>query len=588
LCNSLSLKTSRLFHIIRIFLFHWILFLPFHLYSQYKSVDEFRKAIDYLETRNEVYLEIPFTDAKELSFMGSIASIDRFEGNKVYVYSNMVGFQQLINEEITYRVLVPPSMQQTIQMFKGRLKEYQWDAYPAFNDYVEMMHNFASDYPDICRLDTIGMSVNLREILVLKISDHVHDDEPEPDFFYSSTMHGDEPAGYVLMLRLIDHMLNQYGSDPQITSLVDNLQIWINPLANPDGTYNKGNHTIEDATRFNDLGIDLNRNFPDPQWGENPDGNPYQPETLSMMDFIQAVQPVLSANLHGGIEVVNYPWDTWPDLHPDDVWFQFLGRQYADMAHTIEADYMTAFNNGITNGYAYYSISGGRQDYVTYFSNGREVTLELSNAKIPPADTLPYLWEYNYRSLLNYMEQSMFGIHGIITDKNTGNPVRAKIEIPGYDSKNSFVYSDGNHGTYYRLLKEGVYDLKITADGYYDALQNNVEVLDFQEVVLDIELVALGSDIQHYAIIPESIEIFPNPFHNDIYLNFITKSPGEKVEYHILDISGREVVPQIQHQTVEGENCLKINAIGIKPGIYILQLRCKDSVFEKKIIKISL
>jgi len=43
------------------------------------------------------------------------------------------------------------------------------------------------------------------------------------------------------MLRLADYLLENYTSDLKVKDLVDNLEIWINPLANPDGTYNSGN-----------------------------------------------------------------------------------------------------------------------------------------------------------------------------------------------------------------------------------------------------------------------------------------------------------------------------------------------------------
>jgi len=49
---------------------------------------------------------------------------------------------------------------------------------------------------------------------------------------YTSSMHGDELTGYVLMLRLIDSLLSTYGTNPRVTNLVNNFEIWINPLAN--------------------------------------------------------------------------------------------------------------------------------------------------------------------------------------------------------------------------------------------------------------------------------------------------------------------------------------------------------------------
>ena len=143
-------------------------------------------------------------------------------------------------------------------------KAMEWNTYPTFSQYDSIMHTFASLYPSLCRLDTIGMSINGKPVLVLKISDNCQVDEQEPEVFYSSTIHGDETAGFILMLRLADYLLRNYGIDNRVTRLVDNLEIWINPLANPDGTYRNGDE-ITSPVRFNASGYDLNRNFPDPR-----------------------------------------------------------------------------------------------------------------------------------------------------------------------------------------------------------------------------------------------------------------------------------------------------------------------------------
>ncbi|MBA7590890.1 hypothetical protein ES708_33032 [subsurface metagenome] len=232
----------------------------------------------------------------------------------------------------------------------------------------------------------------------MKISDNVSEFENEPETFLTSTMHGNETGGYILMLRLIDYLLENYSSQTRVTSLIDSLQIWINPLANPDGTYAGGSHTISGATRRNANSVDLNRNFPDPQDGPHPDGYEYQPETTSMMEFMTKHNFVISANFHSGAEVVNYPWDTWTQRHADDSWFKFISREYADTVHQYSSGYMTFLDNGITNGADWYMINGGRQDYVTYFLQGREVTIELDNLPfITPVNDLDNLWNYNYR-----------------------------------------------------------------------------------------------------------------------------------------------------------------------------------------------
>ena len=74
-------------------------------------------------------------------------------------------------------------------------------------------------------------------------------------------MHGDELAGYILSLRLIDYILNGYNNNTRLTELVNKIDIWINPLANPDGAYYGGNQDVWSAIRYNSNWVDLNRNY---------------------------------------------------------------------------------------------------------------------------------------------------------------------------------------------------------------------------------------------------------------------------------------------------------------------------------------
>ena len=66
-----------------------------------------------------------------------------------------------------------------------------WDKYPTYDVYVAMMHRYADSFPDLCYLDTIGLSIQGRLILSLAITGSSVIDLYRPQFFYSSTIHGD-------------------------------------------------------------------------------------------------------------------------------------------------------------------------------------------------------------------------------------------------------------------------------------------------------------------------------------------------------------------------------------------------------------
>jgi hypothetical protein len=298
------------------------------------------------------------------------------------------------------------------------------------------------------------------------------------------------------MLRLIDHLLRGHGDDVEIRDLVDSTEIWINPNANPDGTYYGGDDTVEDAIRYYttssgaNAGVDANRNFPAPTGDDHPDGHSRWVETQAMMDLAATETFALSANFHGGAEVVNYPWDTWQRRHPDDAWFEDLSRDYADLAQDDSpGGYLTDLDNGITNGYDWYQTFGSRQDFLTYFHGGREVTIELSDTKLLPSDELDAMWDWNRRALLDFVAHAHSGIRGMVTDPD-GLPLSVTIEVVGVDREEdgSKVRTDPEVGDYHRLLLPGLYDLRFTAIGHQPVLVEGVSVSEGDATVLDATL----------------------------------------------------------------------------------------------------
>ncbi|MAE07931.1 MAG: hypothetical protein CL661_04130 [Bacteroidetes bacterium] len=464
------------------------------------QVDNVVSAQEVLQNRGEVYFKF-FLEEDELtqnniSFLSNIISIDNIKENEITAYANTKGFSKFVDLNIDFEVLTPPSMLDSSILISASTTRNteELDYYPSYDEYLNMMNQFATDYPNLCEVVNIGYSINGRELLFIHINDSLGIAQNEPEFMYTSSIHGDELVGYFLMLRYIDHLLENYGVDPEITNLVNSIDIWINPLANPDGTFAGGNNTVWGATRYNANNVDMNRNYADPEDGPHPDGNAYQIETIAFMDFADEHNLVMSANMHGGAEVVNYPWDTWPQLAADDDWWIYVSREYADTVHAYgPSGYLTDLNNGITNGYVWYTISGGRQDYMNYFQNCREVTLELSQVKTPPESQLPGFWEYNYRSLVNYMGQSLNGFSGKITNAMNGNPVAAKVFVENHDIDNSWVYSYQPLGYYHRLIKAGNYDVTYSAFGYYDQTIVDVSITDDSNYELNVELIPYTS-----------------------------------------------------------------------------------------------
>lgn len=497
---------------------------------------------DIIKEYGQADISVPYTSRNMADNLSRNLSIYSIRDKQLFITLSPGDIEWFLDQKIDYQIIENDS-------FKGLItatdadQAMEWDTYPTYTQYDSIMRKFTTLYPALCKLDTIGFSVNNKLVLALKISDNAHTRENEPEVFYTSSMHGDETGGFVLMLRFIDYLLKNYNTDPQVKELVDNLEIWVNPLANPDGTYRSGN-VISSPVRNNANGYNLNRSFPDPM-----DPSIVVPkENIDMIKFMRKHRFVISANFHSGAEVVNYPWDFWGSkyhsaYHADDSWFLSVSRAYADTVHQYSGTgYMTDLSNGVTRGYDWYSINGGRQDFVTWELQGREVTIELDAIKTTPAAQLGLLWLYNRSSLLGYLENALYGIHGIVRDSATYAPLQAKVFISGHDKDSSQVYSDTTYGSFVRMLSPGIYNITFTVTGYKEKTIKNVEVAAFQRTDL---LVELETDLSNIEIpMSGSAKLYPVPASSNVYAVLPENLAGE-VNVQIISYSGKLVCEYI-------------------------------------------
>ncbi|MEI6765780.1 MAG: M14 family zinc carboxypeptidase [Bacteroidota bacterium] len=456
----------------------------------------------------EIYFKFNCENKQQQDALGQIVAISKVKGAEVFAYAGKKQFINFLEQHIPYQVLPYPRPIHPKMFTKSSSKQIMsWDSYPTYSAYVSMMAQFAIDYPTLCDIDTIlDHTTNNHRILVAHISSNVNTPANKPQFLYTSSIHGNELTGYVLLLHLADYLLSNYGTIARVTALLNNVDIWICPLANPDGTFNPSDNDISSAHRGNysinsqtGTYFDLNRNYPDPRTGNPTTDGPIQPETQAFMNFAAQHHFNASVNFHDGSELINYPWDTW-DIntnnhpHPDDAWWQRISRSYADTVHlnngALGSSYFSDMNNGITNGGNWYIIEGGRQDYMNYFHHCREMTIELSYDQPPAGASLPDYWNAQYRSMIKFIEESENGIRGIITDSCSGQPIRAKVFVNSHDviTDSSFVYSALPVGNYHRPLINGTYSLTYSAPGYQSKTITGIVVNNGSATIRNIVL----------------------------------------------------------------------------------------------------
>ena len=194
-----------------------------------------------MRERNEYYFEFELNDNYDIKEISTIVSIDKINDDRVVAYANAEQYERIISLGVKTSLLTPPSMLVEYDMYDNKCREeYSWDQYPTYEAYESMMYDFAERFPEKCSITELGVLESGRKILVARINDGVIENKPK--FLYVSTIHGDETTGFMLLLRLIDYLLTNEEL-PEVRKVMDNLDIFICPNVNPDGTYYSGNHT---------------------------------------------------------------------------------------------------------------------------------------------------------------------------------------------------------------------------------------------------------------------------------------------------------------------------------------------------------
>lgn len=343
------------------------------------------------------------------------------------------------------------------------------EAYHTYQQTIDLIDSLATALPNLCKKVIYGQSVQGRQLAALKISDNVTIDENEAEVGFDGNIHGDEIGGGENMIRLARYLCQKYGNDPLITNLVDNREIWILPIVNPDGRVN--------LTRYNANGIDLNRDAGYLWDGEgNSTGFYSQPESKALRLMDQENQFSIHLTNHSGTEVYLYPWFFRTDACPDYAAELALANLYES-------------NSGYANletgpGTSLYPTTGSTAESAYGCLGTHGIVIEISYDKQPPASELLYYFNINLPSMVKLIEYSGYGVEGTITDETTGEPVAATVFV----GSTLPCYSDPEVGDFHKYVVPGTYNLTFKANGYQTKMVSNVVVSALSSTIADVQL----------------------------------------------------------------------------------------------------
>ncbi len=108
--------------------------------------------------------------------------------------------------------------------------------YYTFDEVVDSLDELAATYPTlITERVSIGQSWEGRDLWMVKMSDNPEVDEDEPEVLYTALHHAREPQSMATVLYTMYYLLENYGTDPEATYLLDNRELYFVPVLNPDG-----------------------------------------------------------------------------------------------------------------------------------------------------------------------------------------------------------------------------------------------------------------------------------------------------------------------------------------------------------------
>ena len=113
--------------------------------------------------------------------------------------------------------------------------------YYTLAEVIEELDSMKLLFPNLLSTKlSIGTSIEGRPIYMVKISNNPNVNEDEPELLYTALHHAREPEGMMQMIFYMYYLLENYGTNPEVTCLVDNREIFFIPVVNPDGyEYNR-------------------------------------------------------------------------------------------------------------------------------------------------------------------------------------------------------------------------------------------------------------------------------------------------------------------------------------------------------------
>ena len=267
--------------------------------------------MDHTVGKPGIFLDLTVSEDERVTLMSTGLDVE-------IIIPNLTRYYQEMNRPAFERDFPLGSMQ----------GNYTWDE---LNDRFDELRTQYT--PIMTDRIIIGESMDGHDIWAFKVSDNPNEDEEEPEVLYTGLTHAREPVGMMNLFYFVQLLCESYGTDPELTYLVDNREMWFIPVINPDGyLYNESiqpngggmhrkNRRDTNCGDGTNRGVDLNRNY-GYDWGANNTGSSpdpcsttyrgteefSEPETAAVRDFVEDREFMNVLHYHAYSNVLIHPY----------------------------------------------------------------------------------------------------------------------------------------------------------------------------------------------------------------------------------------------------------------------------------------
>ena len=366
--------------------------------------------------------------------------------------------------------------------------------YHSYDQIVARADELVKRHPERIARIQIGETTQFRRpIYAYRVSSDARRAQAKPGVLFDGCHHSDEVMGAEIVFTLLQKLVLEYGSDPEVTRWMDRYEIFLVPVINVDGhdivTSSRDPRWRKNARDVNGdgvtgvfpEGVDVNRGY-DFNWAmggtDVPEKDSYrgpypfsEAENRAMRHLAELKPFVLSISYHSQGEVIYYPWSWNGQVAPDDALIREIAGEVAAKIHTMEGNTTYAVSPGGPSSQSYVWLYGRKGDFDFIIETGKGTHLFAP-------EEVPAMIAENMNGVRALMARMAGpGLAVRVTDATTGAPLVAQVWLPRIENETVDRRStESEFGRYWRLLKPGHYYVIVSAPGHKTAVFPDVAV----------------------------------------------------------------------------------------------------------------